>query len=86
MQNNEEQSSLFTELTPEETVAVTGGRCISFNLDNYIYMLGFGILLRRHGLISNEIQFAWDWTFGYGESSRKRRQQFYWAIYNLSRE
>lgn len=86
MQNIEEKSSLFTELTPEEAVTIIGGRRTSFNLENYIFMLGLGILFRRAGLISNEIQFAWDWTFGYGESSRKRRDKFCWVIYNLSRE
>jgi hypothetical protein len=86
MQNHEKENSLFTELTPEEAVTVTGGRSTSFNRESYIFRLGFGILLRRAGLISNEIQFAWDWTFGYGQSSRKRRQQFYWLIYNLSQD
>ncbi|BAY25091.1 hypothetical protein NIES2100_48920 [Calothrix sp. NIES-2100] len=86
MHNATEKILLFTELTPEEAVTVIGGKRTNFNMDNYILMLGYGVVFRSYGLISNEIQFAWDWTFGFGESSRKRRQKFCWAIYNLSRE
>lgn len=55
----EEPSTLFTELTSEESAAVCGGIRVSFDLDTYMYILGAAVLFGNPGLTSDEIHFAW---------------------------
>ncbi len=54
-----EEKPLFTDLTSEESAAVSGGIRVRFDLDTYLFILGAGILFGNPGLTSDEIQFAW---------------------------
>ncbi|MBD2360637.1 hypothetical protein H6G36_05465 [Anabaena minutissima FACHB-250] len=54
-----EKSPLFTELSSEESAAISGGRRVHFDLDTYFYILGAAVLFGNPGITSTEIHFAW---------------------------
>jgi hypothetical protein len=58
------ENNLFTEVTVEESATVSGGQVtLDFNLDNYAYIVGYGLLFGNSGLTTQEIQFAWEESF-----------------------
>lgn len=71
-----EKSPLFTELTPEESSTVSGGRSrVKFDLDTYFYLIGAGITFGNPGLTQEEIQFAWENSFVFNDSSNRGRRR-----------
>jgi hypothetical protein len=54
-----EQSILFTNLSSEESAAVSGGRVIGFDLNTYLFILGAGVVFGNPGLTPDEVHFAW---------------------------
>jgi len=54
-----EQSILFTELSSEESAAVSGGRVVGFDLNTYLFILGAGVVFGNPGLTPEEVNFAW---------------------------
>jgi hypothetical protein len=71
----EENTTLFTELTPEESATVSGGIRIRFDLDTYLFILGAGIVFGNPGLTYEEIQFAWQSAFVFEDSPRNRSRR-----------
>lgn len=69
-----EEKPLFTDLTSEESAAVSGGIRVRFDLDTYLFILGAGILFGNPGLTSDEIQFAWQSAFVFAASPRPRKR------------
>ncbi len=76
----EEKSPLFTELSSEESAAVSGGGSrVSFDVNTYLFILGAGVLFGNPGLTSEEIQFAWEQSFVSNKrSSSRRKKRFLW--------
>lgn len=70
----EEQSALFTELSAEESAAISGGVGVSFDLDTYMYILGAAVLFGNPGLTSEEIHFAWMSAFVFDDNSASDSQ------------
>ncbi|ARV57448.1 hypothetical protein BZZ01_01300 [Nostocales cyanobacterium HT-58-2] len=70
----EENSPLFTQLTPEESEAVSGGSSrVQFDLDTYFYILGAAIEFGNPGLTRDEVQFAWENSFIFKDSSHREK-------------
>ena len=68
----EEKSLFFTELTPEQSSTVRGGGFrVKFDLDTYFYLLGAGIAFGNPGLTKEEVQFAWENSFIFNDSSNR---------------
>ncbi|MCF4968061.1 hypothetical protein [Nostoc sp. CMAA1605] len=58
------KNNLFTEITVEESATVSGGEVtLAFNLDNYAYIVGYGVLFGNSGLTTAEVQYAWETAF-----------------------
>ncbi|GAB1541449.1 hypothetical protein NUACC21_41200 [Scytonema sp. NUACC21] len=75
----EEKSPLFTELSSEESAAVSGGRSrASFDVNTYLFILGAGLLFGNPGLTSEEIQFAWEQSFVSKRPKSRRKKRFLW--------
>ncbi len=53
-----EKKELFTEITAEESSTVSGG--LIFNLNDYLFILGAGVVFGNVPLTPDEIQFAWE--------------------------
>lgn len=64
----EEKSALFTELSSEESAAISGGGRVSFDLAIYMYILGAAVLFGNPGITSEEIHFAWMNAFIFDDS------------------
>jgi hypothetical protein len=59
-------NNLFTEVSFEESATVSGGQVTNlFNLDQYLYILGAGITFGNPGLTTDEVQFAFEESFGF---------------------
>ncbi len=55
-------NTLFTEITPEESVAMSGGGTagvFDFDLNTYIFVVGAGTLFGNPGLTDKELDYAW---------------------------
>lgn len=64
-----DNTPLFTEINPEESAAVSGGRrVIGFDLNTYLFILGAGVVFGNPGLTPQEIQFAWESAFIFDDS------------------
>ncbi|MCF4968062.1 hypothetical protein [Nostoc sp. CMAA1605] len=64
------ENNLFTAITVEESATVSGGEVtLSFNLDNYAYIVGYGVLLGNSGLTTDEVQYAWETAFSSTEAT-----------------
>ncbi|HIK04929.1 MAG TPA: hypothetical protein IGS40_09460 [Trichormus sp. M33_DOE_039] len=58
------ENNLFAEISFEESATVSGGQVtVDFNIDNYAYILGYGLLFGNSGLTTQETQFAWETSF-----------------------
>jgi hypothetical protein len=56
-------SNLFTEVTAEESVNVSGGVTspgLTFRLDDYLFFLGAAQVFGAPGVTTAEVQFAWE--------------------------
>lgn len=71
-----ENNTLFQEITPEDSAAVSGGYLqVSFDLDTYLYILGAGVVFGNPGLTPDEVQFAWESAFVFEYKPRSRRSK-----------
>jgi hypothetical protein len=60
-----ETKELFVELASEESVNVSGGAVtFSFNLDDYLYILGAAQVFGNPGVTTSEVQSAWEAALG----------------------
>ncbi|WP_414569446.1 hypothetical protein [Nostoc sp. CCY 9925] len=72
----EEDNTLFQEITPEESAAVSGGYLqVSFDLNSYLFILGAGVVFGNPGLTPDEIQFAWESAFIFEDAPRRRTRR-----------
>jgi hypothetical protein len=63
--NPTENQELFVELASEESVAVSGGApTLSFNLDDYLFILGAAQVFGNPGVTTDEVQSAWEFALG----------------------
>lgn len=54
----QENNALFTEISAEESSVASGGA--SFNLNDYLFILGAGVVFGNPTLTIAETQFAWE--------------------------
>jgi hypothetical protein len=60
-----ENQELFVELASEESVAVSGGMTsLTFNLDDYLFVLGAAQVFGNPGVTTSEVQAAWEQALG----------------------
>ncbi|MDJ0676064.1 MAG: hypothetical protein QNJ36_11880 [Calothrix sp. MO_167.B42] len=52
------ETKLFTEVSTEESATVSGG--LTFNLDDYLFVIGAGVIFGNPGLTEDEVQFGWE--------------------------
>lgn len=64
----QEENPLFTEISAEESAAISGGIGVRFDLDTYLYILGAGVVFGNPGLTSDEIHFAWMSAFIFNDN------------------
>ncbi|BCL37162.1 hypothetical protein [Nostoc sp. MS1] len=59
------KNNLFTVVNSEESAIVSGGAtALTFNLDDYIFLVGAGQLYGNPGLTANELDAAWEQALG----------------------
>lgn len=58
------ETKLFTEVTSEESATVSGGTVIQsevgFDLGDYLFILGAGVVFGNPGLTPKEVNFAFE--------------------------
>jgi hypothetical protein len=60
-----ETKELFVELASEESVNVSGGATsLTFNLDDYLFVLGAAQVFGNPGVTTQEVQAAWEQALG----------------------
>jgi hypothetical protein len=59
------QNNLFVEMDSEESVNVSGGMTsLTFNLDDYLFILGAAQVFGNPGVTTDEVQSAWEFALG----------------------
>lgn len=59
------KNNLFTVVNSEESAIVSGGAtALTFNWDDYFFVIGAGYVTGNPGLTANELDAAWEQALG----------------------